>query len=138
MKNANFKKYPFIIFKKNINSLRFKKISNYKDWTKEEDDLLIYITNNIGSKWKFISKYFPKRNIYEVYNRYFRINPSLKKGRFSKEEDEIIIESLKTFGKNWAKIAKLLTNRTSKQIRSRFVNKLQTLLVFNDINLTLM
>lgn len=122
---SNFpNKCPFIILKKKKRNSKLKKISNYKKWTQEEDTLLLNIVNNIGTKWKFISKYFPKRNIFEIYNRYFKINPSLKKGRFSKEEDEQIIQFIKLFGMDWAGLAKIMKNRTSKQIRSRYFNKL--------------
>lgn len=124
MKSNGINKFPFIILKKKNKSSKLKKISNYKCWTQEEDDLLINIVNNIGTKWKFISKYFPKRNIFEIYNRYFKINPSLKKGRFSKEEDEQIIQFIKLNGMDWAGLAKIMNNRTSKQIRSCYFNKL--------------
>jgi len=125
--DKNTKRYPFIIYKKNFANSKVKKLSNLKGWTKEEDSLLINIVNNIGCKWKFISKYFPRRNIYEIYNRYFKINPSLKKGRFTQEEDDQIIEFIRIHGINWAKLARIMNNRTSKQIRSRYVNKLSNL-----------
>lgn len=124
MKINSLTKYPFIILKKKKRGSKLKKISNHKSWTQEEDNLLINIVNNIGSRWKFISKYFPKRNIFEIYNRYFKINPSLKKGRFSKAEDDQIINYIKVFGVDWARLAKIMKNRTSKQIRSRYFNKL--------------
>lgn len=93
-----------------------------KKWTKEEDDLLFYIVNNIGGKWKFISKYFPNKSVFQIHNRYVRINPNIKKGKFTKEEDKRIVELVNLHGKNWMKISMIVKDRTSKQIRSRYVN----------------
>ena len=95
-----------------------------KVWTKSEDYLLLSIINNIGCKWKFILKYFQNRTILQLYSRYTKINPNLKKGKFSKEEDKEIIDLVNIYGTNWCKIANILKNRTSKQIRSRYVNYL--------------
>lgn len=39
------------------------------EWSKEEDELLIKLYNEIGSKWSVIQKYFPKRSSNSVKNR---------------------------------------------------------------------
>ena len=89
-------------------------------WSKEEDELLLNFVNNIGTKWKFISKYFTNKTLLQVYNRYFKINPNIKKGRFTKEEDEKIFELVGKLNYDWFTIAKIFNNRTPKQIRNRY------------------
>jgi len=88
-------------------------------WSMEEDEILLNLINTFGCKWKFISKYFKNKTLLEVYNRYFRINPSIKKGRFSEEEDRKILVLINIYGYNWKKISNEFENRSLKQIRSR-------------------
>jgi len=90
------------------------------NWTSKEDDLLVNLTNIVGCKWKFISKYFHKKSLSQIYNRYSRINPNIKKGRFTREEDDKLMELIKNHGYDWKKIAKEFKNLTIKQIRTRF------------------
>ena len=93
-------------------------------WTKEEDVLLYNLVNNIGGKWKFISKYFFNKAIFQIYNRYLKINPNVKKGKFTLEEDKQILELINIYGTNWTKLANFVKNRCAKQIRSRYINVL--------------
>lgn len=102
-----------------------KKDHPKKKWTEQEDMLLINITSIIGCKWKFLSKYFPNKTLFQLHQRYIKINPNIKKGRFSEEEDRNIISLIKVYGFNWMKMASIIKNRTSKQIRSRYINFLK-------------
>lgn len=103
-------------------------------WTKEEDNLLTYLVNVIGCKWKFISKYFRNKTLLNVYNRYRRINPDIKRGHFTPEEDFQIIEMVKTHGFKWSKLADIMKTRSSKQIRARFMFRLDKNYDFSDMN----
>jgi myb proto-oncogene protein len=98
--------------------------SKSKRWTKAEDSLLFFIVDNIGGKWKFISRYFPNKTIFQIHNRYISINPNISKGKFSMEEDKKVMELINSHGKNWTKLSIIMKNRTSKQIRSRYINYL--------------
>jgi len=107
----------------NINKIQKTKVrKTYSKWTNEEDEFLLKLINNIGSKWKFISKYFPNKTIYQIYNRYFILNPDLKKGKFSPEEDEKLVSLIKIHAYNWTKISKDFLDRSPKQLRSRYIN----------------
>lgn len=107
------KDFPFLITKMTKSS------------SKDEDELLLFLTNNIGNKWKFISKYFPNKNTLECFKRFSIIDPRFKKGKFSEEEDNVILKTFSKSGCNWALIAKNMTQQSSKQIRSRFINLLK-------------
>jgi len=102
-----------------------KKIKAQKKWTKEEDDLLIFLAENYKEKhWKEISKSFTKKNSLQCFSRYKRIRPGIVKGSWTKEEDSRIVELVNKYGKTWSKIAKTLGTRNGKQIRDRFLNVL--------------
>ncbi len=90
------------------------------DWTKKEDELILYLVDTLGCKWRFISKFFPNKSLVQIYNRFFRINPVIKKGRFCKDEDEMILDQVKIIGTDWKKISKIFVNRTAKQLRTRY------------------
>ena len=96
------------------------------NWSQNEDEFLISLTNYFGTKWKFISKCFKNKSLKECYNRYCKINPTVKKGKFSFEEDKLIINFVEENGFLWSKISKILTNRTPKQIRSRYVKNISS------------
>ena len=43
---------------------------------------------------------------------------------WSSEEDETILNLIKKVGKNWKLLSEILGTKTGKQIRERFINKL--------------
>jgi len=102
-----------------------KKIKNQKKWTREEDELLIYLAEKYNEKhWKEISKRFAKKNSLQCFSRYKRIRPGIVKGSWKKDEDQKIIDLVNKHGKAWSKISKILGSRNGKQIRDRFINVL--------------
>ncbi len=93
----------------------------FKQWTLEEDNLLSSLNNKYKRKrWIHISKYFINRSSYECMLRYFKINPNIKKGKWSFEEDRKLMYLIEHFGNNWSFISKIFKNRNHKQVRSRF------------------
>jgi transcriptional activator Myb len=100
-------------------------ISKKPKWTPSEDEILISKVNSTGrNNWKTISSFIKRKSPEMCYERYRQIKPFVKKGRWMKEEDEIILKFISKYGPKWSKIAKFLGNRTGKQIRERFVNRL--------------
>ncbi len=94
-------------------------------WTKEEDAKLIEIGKEFNFKdWKEISKKMHNRTPTQCSGRYKRIKPGIIKGGWTKEEDEMVIKLIKEHGKNWSIISNLILTKNSKQIRDRFINKL--------------
>ena len=43
---------------------------------------------------------------------------------WSEEEDDVVQKLIKRIGKNWKLIAEMLGSKTGKQIRERYINKL--------------
>lgn len=46
---------------------------NQKEWSEEEDRLLMEKVGNIGCKWKKMEKFFENRNEIQIRNRYYQI-----------------------------------------------------------------
>ena len=63
-------------------------------------------------------------------SRWKKIDTSLKKNAFTAEEDEIILKGEKN-GLSWPDIANQLQGRNSDQVRFRFVNTINPLLMKN-------
>jgi len=92
-----------------------------KLWTEEEDKLLIQLNSQYKKKkWISISKHFQDKSVKDCMLRFLKINPKIKKGKWTFEEDRKLIYLIKEFGTCWAFISKVLKNRNHKQVRSRF------------------
>jgi len=76
--------------------------------------------------WKSIAEFIPGKNSIQCSARYRRIRPGLIKGTWKKEEDSKLLSLYEKYGKNWAAISKEMPQRTGKQIRDRFINRLDT------------
>jgi hypothetical protein len=101
------------------------KIKKHKNWTSEEDRLLLQVANNFQQKsWTQVAGFFKDKNPAQCRARYKRIRPGIIKGPWTKEEDKQILELVKQNGRNWALISKMMTTRNGKQIRDRFLNYL--------------
>ena len=99
-------------------------------WTEDEDKLLLsLVENGYAGKWRFISNFFPNKTNFDCYIRFGKINPNLKKGKWSNEEDDLIKQLVSEHGYDWAKISFIIKNRSSKQIRSRFIYYLENSLI---------
>lgn len=67
---------------------------NREEWTKEDDDKLIYYISQHGPKWSALTKYFPGRTANSLKNRYnVHINPidRNRRGKSSSSTDDSII-----------------------------------------------
>jgi len=100
-----------------------KKSKVLKKWTKEEDSILIDLTNKFNNKnWNIISSHFEDKTPLQCFSRYKRIRPGIIKGSWTREEDQKILELVNQYGRLWSKISKVLISRNGKQIRDRYIN----------------
>ena len=94
-------------------------------WTMEEDARLLEIGKDYHFKdWKEISKKMINRTTTQCSGRYKRIRPGIIKGAWTKEEDEMVIKLIGEHGKNWSVLSNMILTKNSKQIRDRYINKL--------------
>ncbi|CAK92931.1 unnamed protein product (macronuclear) [Paramecium tetraurelia] len=103
-----------------------------KPWSAQEDHQLQCSLQLHGPNWVQIAASMINRNPSQCAQRWKRIKPDdLKKRKpFTKEEDQLILKLVAKYRKNWSRIAKFLPEKTSKQIRERFINKLNPQIKF--------
>ncbi|MDR0661846.1 MAG: hypothetical protein LBF76_00445 [Holosporales bacterium] len=72
---------------------------NRAPWTPEEDQLLLEEYGKIGSKFEFISWFFPGRTGINVRNRYNRLRRRIKKGKgpFTNNTSALVIRDERSF-----------------------------------------
>lgn len=72
-------------------------------WTKEEDDLLLYYIEKLGTKkWSKIAEYIPNRIGKQCRARWHNhLDPKVKKEWWSPKEEKIIIETQAKLGNQW-------------------------------------
>ncbi|CAD8115139.1 unnamed protein product [Paramecium sonneborni] len=103
-----------------------------KSWSVKEDQQLKLALELYGTNWIQIATTMGNRNPSQCAQRWKRIKPQDQKKRkhFNIEEDQLILDLVKKYRRNWSKIAKFLPEKTSKQIRERFINKLNPQIIF--------
>ena len=97
-----------------------EEITNRK-WTRTEDIKLIELIEVHGHNWKLISSYFDGRLAQDIEARFTKkLDPNLKKSKFTEEEDELLIQLHTKLGNQWYEIASYFKNRTVLMIKNRF------------------
>jgi myb proto-oncogene protein len=96
-----------------------------KTWTNEEDNQLLELYQKFPKKWAEIAALMNDRNENQCLHRYRRLSQLGKNHKiWSSEEDETIKKLIKKYGKNWKLLSEMLGSKNGKQIRERFINKL--------------
>ena len=96
-----------------------------KTWTPEEDDRLVKLYDDYPKKWGIIAGLMNDRNENQCLHRYRRLSQlGAHKKIWSAEEDQTIVSLVKKVGKNWKLLSEIIGTKTGKQIRERFINKL--------------
>ncbi|CAD8136051.1 unnamed protein product [Paramecium octaurelia] len=97
-----------------------------KIWTAEEDQMLQSFYEKYKGNWIQVAQSIPNRNPSQCSQRWKRINPDRIRSRrqWTEEEDLQVLHLIKKFGKNWKAIERNMDGRSGKQIRERFINKL--------------
>ncbi|CAD8179042.1 unnamed protein product [Paramecium octaurelia] len=101
-----------------------------KIWQPEEDQRLRKLYQEHQGNWSKIIQFMPDRNISQCSQRWRRINPIQSKQKWTQDEDTKLVSMVQVEGKNWTKLAKNFPGRTGKQIRERYLNKLDPTLNF--------
>jgi len=110
-------------------SNRYKKLisgktDKWRNWTKEEDDVIMkHVEENGDSNWSILV--LESRNSKQCSKRYRSLTSKkscpIKKGGWTKEEDEQILEHGTNVGdKDWKFLAEKLPGRVEKQCSNRF------------------
>ncbi|NXB53356.1 SNPC4 protein, partial [Leucopsar rothschildi] len=101
-----------------------------KEWTKEEDQMLLELVQEmrVGSHipYKKIAYYMEGRDSAQLIYRWTKsVDPSLKKGAWTPEEDAMLMAAVKKYGeKDWYKIRREVPGRSDAQCRDRYLKVL--------------
>lgn len=77
-------------------------------------------------KWTLVSKQMPGRLPKQCRARYVgKVDPTLRKDKWSEEEDRIIVAAQSKLGNRFAEISKYLVGRSEKMVSRRWTRVLQ-------------
>ncbi|XP_029467818.1 snRNA-activating protein complex subunit 4 isoform X2 [Rhinatrema bivittatum] len=101
-----------------------------KEWTKEEDHMLIQLVQEmrVGNyiPYKKMAYYMEGRDSMQLLHRWTKsVNPSLKKGYWTPEEDALLLKAVAKFGeRDWYKIRTEVPGRSDSQCRDRYLKSI--------------
>lgn len=99
-------------------------------WNIKDEEILFKIgKQSMKKKWNIISKILKDKTPSQCYYHFNSRNPKIKRKNWSSEEDQKISQLFQVYGRKWEEIARRISNRTGKQVRDRFLNRLD-----NSIN----
>jgi len=117
------------------NELNIKKRQFKVNWTQEEENILFSMASpDKKNSWKSISILLSNKTPSQCFYRFHSSKAPVNKKKWNVEEDKIIKDFVKIHGKKWEEIAKLLNLRSSKQIKQRYINKLDENLIRSKFN----
>uniref|UniRef100_A0A061R4M6 Serine/threonine-protein kinase ULK4 n=1 Tax=Tetraselmis sp. GSL018 TaxID=582737 RepID=A0A061R4M6_9CHLO len=90
-------------------------------WTSEEDELLANMQKKMGNQWSAIAQHIPGRTGQQCAQRWrHKVNPNIRKDKWTLEEDRLLESLVKQFGTRWAEIARRCNGRTDQQCMGRW------------------
>ncbi|XP_074871532.1 snRNA-activating protein complex subunit 4 isoform X2 [Carettochelys insculpta] len=101
-----------------------------KEWTKEEDQMLLHMVQEmrVGSHipYKKIAYYMEGRDSMQLIYRWTKcVDPRLRKGFWTPEEDAKLLAAVAKYGaRDWYKIRTEVPGRSDTQCRDRYVHAL--------------
>lgn len=95
-------------------------------FTCEEDEILKRVAGEMDFDWPRIARLLQNKTPAQAAKRWAcRLDPSIKKSRWTAEEDHKIAQLQAIHGNNWRLIAKELTGRPCAAIKSRYYNAIK-------------
>jgi len=92
-----------------------------KAWQPQEDEQLLKLVEEYGTKWSKIATMMKGRTGKQIRDRYLNnLNPEILEKDWTKEEDNLILFLYYNWGKKWSKIAAALPGRSEGQVKNRF------------------
>ena len=89
-------------------------------WTKEEDEKLMSLYRQCGTKWSVIARQIPGRTDDACSKRYREaLDPALKKDEWTEAEDAKLLQLYAQLGGKWVQVGQQL-QRSSLGCRNRF------------------
>lgn len=102
-----------------------RKTQSNREWTQEEERLLIKLNESFPHNWRQISRLIKTKTPIQCSYKYEKISSDSKNTKFTRREDIILIELVSKYGKNWDTISQLMNNKYSKvSLKRRYFEKL--------------
>ncbi|KAM3140560.1 hypothetical protein pb186bvf_007372 [Paramecium bursaria] len=95
-------------------------------WSEAEIKTLVQFYKKYNGHWSQVVKHLKGRNISQCSQKYRKLLDQERrtKKKWSQEEDDQLMSAYQKYGRQWLKIAEELPSRSCKQVRDRFINKL--------------
>lgn len=117
-------------------SQRWRRIQPHKSrqpWTKDEDKLLMGLSDKYGLNWSLIASFIEGRTGKQVRERYYnKLDPAINRNKFTSAEDEKIIELFTEYGSKWLLISKHFQGRPENMIKNRFYSHIRKKILLAD------
>ena len=105
---------------------KYEEKAKMKDFSRQDEMKLIELVNKYGKDFNTISTFFPGYTPLSLEERYVnKLDPKLKRTKFSEDEDERIIMLYNKYGNNWKEISKGFPDRSANMIKNRFYSFLR-------------
>jgi len=107
----------FKFLKRKKNKLNIKGKKHKKDWSADEENLLMGLYKIYGNKWKIIASFFPKRSAYQLY---YHMNILKRESKRSKKDSDNISPSMEYFQAN-TKLKSNSGNLGNKKVKNKLI-----------------
>lgn len=100
--------------------------SKLKNFSRQDDLKIIELVDSYGKNWKKISTFFEGYSPEIIEQRYKnKLDPNLKRTKFSPEEDDKILALYNQFGNKWKEIASFFPDRNVNMVKNRYYSFLK-------------
>jgi hypothetical protein len=90
-------------------------------WSEAEDELLYSWQQRIGNKWSEVARHIPGKTGQQCAQRWrHKVNPDIKRDKWTEEEDALLVRLVHQFGNRWALISRNVPGRTDQQCMGRW------------------